>query len=610
MKLFLTFLVCFVFCVQLMAQQPGSLDNSFGDKGKVVNKTFNGDIKASLLQPDGKIVTGGAIGGYFRGEEFITGALVARYNKDGTPDLSFGDSGRAVTDFGDNDGKQVYGLALQKDGKILAAVYYVKNTSLSVIRLNTDGSTDKNFGKNGLASMLDPEMNNYRGEDMTLLPDGRIIIAGNVNYGLNENYSFLTCFTSDGVVDNNFGFEGTAYPAVPNKQPVIVNCVTATKEGKILTGGQYLTSDKTLIWRFNGNGTPDETFGRNGVAEMVFERRTYTPKILDIAVAEDNSITGVGCAYPNRAVYSSYMVSRFLENGTTDSSFGTNGYTLTKYGSQDADNSFEAIALQNNGRIVCAGSAVTLSGVTTFTTLRYDKDGILDSTFGENGIVSTSFTDRGLTSSSATSVFLQPDGKIVTSGFGTTDDSKYYTALARYNGDDKSPRQQIITRIRRWLQHHGITWQTDNSVRYYNVQRSTDGGITYRQLQKIYNSRHALLIYEDKTTTAGSGTEIYRVVAQGKDGSRSVSNSIPVSSESQVMVYPNPAQSYVTVQGLQANETADISIKDGSGNVLARGVSNGSGQYRSTLGSNMQPGTYYLNITTAGKTEVLKFVKQ
>ncbi len=54
----------------------------------------------------------------------------------------------------------------------------------------------------------------------------------------------------------------------------------------------------------------------------------------------------------------------------------------------------------------------------------------------------------------------------------------------------------------------------------------------------------------------------------------------------------------------------NISIKDGSGTVLQRGVSTGSAQYRSPLGSNMQPGTYYLNITTGSKTEVLKFVKE
>jgi hypothetical protein len=63
------------------------------------------------------------------------------------------------------------------------------------------------------------------------------------------------------------------------------------------------------------------------------------------------------------------------------------------------------------------------------------------------------------------------------------------------------------------------------------------------------------------------------------------------------------------VQGLKTNETASISISDGSGNIKAKGVSVGSTQYRSQL-NNMKPGTYYVNITTAIKTEVVKFVKE
>lgn len=44
--------------------------------------------------------------------------------------------------------------------------------------------------------------------------------------------------------------------------------------------------------------------------------------------------------------------------------------------------------------------------------------------------------------------------------------------------------------------------------------------------------------------------------------------------------------------------------------MLAKGMSTSSGQYRSQLGSNVQPGTYYLNITTGSKMEVLTFVKE
>lgn len=75
-------------------------------------------------------------------------------------------------------------------------------------------------------------------------------------------------------------------------------------------------------------------------------------------------------------------------------------------------------------------------------------------------------------------------------------------------------------------------------------------------------------------------------------------------------VFLNPAKSYVTVQGLPSNQITNLSIKDGNGNVLARGVSTGGTKYRSSLGNNMQPGTYYIIVSTTGKTETLKFIKE
>ncbi|MEY2937426.1 MAG: hypothetical protein RL062_15, partial [Bacteroidota bacterium] len=85
------FLVLFLFSLHSLAQPAGSLDNSFGNAGKVVSNfsAIAEEAKAVSLQDDGKIVIAGFAQFAATGKDF----LVARYSADGTLDLSFGNNG-------------------------------------------------------------------------------------------------------------------------------------------------------------------------------------------------------------------------------------------------------------------------------------------------------------------------------------------------------------------------------------------------------------------------------------------------------------------------------------------------------------------------------------
>jgi uncharacterized delta-60 repeat protein len=95
----------------------GSLDTDFGFGGKV---TTNGELNIAFgvaIQPDGKIVVAGTPTGF--GENEPSWAL-ARYNRDGSLDVSFGVDGKVTTDF-EGTGEAPSALAIQPDGKILVA---------------------------------------------------------------------------------------------------------------------------------------------------------------------------------------------------------------------------------------------------------------------------------------------------------------------------------------------------------------------------------------------------------------------------------------------------------------------------------------------------------
>jgi uncharacterized delta-60 repeat protein len=96
----------------------GSLDMTFSGDGKQTTDFFFGaedQAEDLAIQANGRIVTVGVARGGATGGDFA----LARYKADGTLDTSFSGDGRRRTNFGDFDGAD--GVALQGDGKIIAA---------------------------------------------------------------------------------------------------------------------------------------------------------------------------------------------------------------------------------------------------------------------------------------------------------------------------------------------------------------------------------------------------------------------------------------------------------------------------------------------------------
>jgi uncharacterized delta-60 repeat protein len=109
---------------------------------------------------------------------------LARYNADGAPDTTFGQSGQVVTPF-PNSGASPWATTIQGDGKIVVAgrtVVTGVGWALSLLRYNTNGSLDTTFGNGGLLQTSFASGN--RNVGVAIQPDGRIVFAGTVNAGL------------------------------------------------------------------------------------------------------------------------------------------------------------------------------------------------------------------------------------------------------------------------------------------------------------------------------------------------------------------------------------------------------------------------------------------
>src|SRR5260370_22641996 len=127
-------------------------------------------------------------------------------------------------------------------------------------------------------------------------------------------------------------------------------------------------------------------------------------------------------------------VARYNPDGSADDGFGSAGMAATLVGA--AGGAASTVALQPDGKILVAGTAFAHgSADDEFAVARCTCAGQLDLSFGSEGIVTTHV---GASGSAVQSVVLQPDERILVAGTafsnGPTDDD---FALVRYMPDGR-----------------------------------------------------------------------------------------------------------------------------------------------------------------------------
>lgn len=126
------------------------------------------------------------------------------------------------------------------------------------------------------------------------------------------------------------------------------------------------------------------------------------------------------------SVYFSTPISCLAQAGSLDLSFDKDGKVITAIGPNL--NEARALAIQADGKILAVGTTEN-SPKDDFAVVRYNNNGSLDSTFGNDGIATTAL---GSSYDEATAVALQPDEKILVAGYSYTG-SNSDCALIRYN---------------------------------------------------------------------------------------------------------------------------------------------------------------------------------
>lgn len=251
----------------------------------------------------------------------------------------------------------------------------------------TAGTLDSTFNSNGIYTYDFGFHDNLK--DVKIQPDQKIVCTG---VALTPSFAGelrVLRLNPDGTPDNTFGTNGVYSLLIGNECYGYESFVRA--DGKIIVAGLTYDANYNADWlllRLDSTGTLDPTFGTNGITMVDFFTRDDIAQA--ITVQADGKILVSGTSNDTINYYNNPTIVRFTENGVIDSTFGTNG--IITVAGIDIDNELTSIAVQNDGKIVAAGHySKVFTGAMDFDVLviRVDSNGVPDATFGTNGVAIT-----------------------------------------------------------------------------------------------------------------------------------------------------------------------------------------------------------------------------
>jgi uncharacterized delta-60 repeat protein len=187
----------------------------------------------------------------------------------------------------------------------------------------------------------------------------------------------------DGDLDPTFGSAGKVITDFSARND-LAQAVAIQSDGKIVVVGQsgVDTVFHSALARYNADGSLDTTFGVGG--KVLVSLDAAGDLLSAVAILPSGKIIAAGALNQNNANLA-FLIARFNANGSLDTSFGNDGKTVTTFGDPSAQ--ANALIVQSDGKIVLIGHTGfgPYSELNDFALARYDSDGSLDSSFGNGG---------------------------------------------------------------------------------------------------------------------------------------------------------------------------------------------------------------------------------
>lgn len=482
---------------------------------------------------------------------------------------------------------------------------------LMSIKINAQPtSLDSTFGTFGIVKTI---IN--AGKDhcvaLAIQTDGKIVAVGHTNPGTGKDF-MIARYNTNGTLDNSFGTNGVVVTQIGISDDQATS-IKIQSNGKIVVAGYVTNNSKKdfAVVRYNTDGTLDSSFGVNGIVNTSMS--IYDDEARSVNLQNDGKIVVVGNSY----IYA-ISIARYETNGMLDSTFGISGKVITLFNDTQGNGraNSNCSAIQTNGKIIIAGSISAMGQ--DFMLLRYNTDGEIDSSFGNNGMVRTAFAANY--NDWINAMVLQPDGKIVCVG-NTSPGPLCYIAIVRYNDNGIIDFQStnycfdMGGALSVALQNNGkivtagfnflggpylsmIRFNTGGSLDY-TFGSSGCGGST------LVNDASGLAIQTDgKYITCGTYYDFSLARFKGD----SVNNIDELNTGITFDIFPNPAQDYITIENNSNDDYELISIFSTQGQLL---IQQPIIKQKSIIDvSCLAKGVYFLRISNQHDDKVSSFIKE
>jgi uncharacterized delta-60 repeat protein len=330
----------------------GNADNTFGDNGQV-RTTFGyqycDTYEIEQLSDGGILIAGMADGK----------SAMLKLTENGSIDSTFGTNGRVIYSFGPSVGSRIRSLEIDQNNRIIAVgeAYNYDNLSfdMAAIRFNSNGSVDSSFGISGNIK-IDMQGRNDLGSCSALLPDGKILFAGNaMNNDGNTNFAMMR-LSSDGTLDLSFGNAGKVILTINSGYNETFENLHILEDQSILTVGT--SAGDFAVLKFDASGNNIQAFGNQGYTTIDFD--DYQDNGFEILIDEENRILlgGYGSDVAVGGLFHAAMV-RLTPDGQMDASFGTNGKWINTLGQTGSE--IYSMKWLSDGKLQIAGANIPLN---------------------------------------------------------------------------------------------------------------------------------------------------------------------------------------------------------------------------------------------------------
>nr|MDD3720335.1 delta-60 repeat domain-containing protein [Candidatus Gracilibacteria bacterium] len=285
----------------------------------------------------------------------------------------------------------VNAIAIQTDGKIVIGGAFTTvggTTRNRVARLTTTGALDTTFNPNA----------NNTVNTLAIQTNGSIVLGGAFTRVGGTTRNRIARITTAGALDTGFN---------PNANNT-VNTLAIQTDGAIVFGGTFTTvggilNTRNRIARVNSAGTLDNGFNPNA-----------NNTVNTLAIQTDGAIVfgGTFTTIGGLLGTTRNRIARVNSAGTLDNGFNPN-----------ANNTVNAIAIQNDGSVLIGGAFTTVGGTARNNIARVNTAGTLDTGFNPNA------------SASVLSIKLQANQKILIGGTFTTVGGTARSYVARLNAN-------------------------------------------------------------------------------------------------------------------------------------------------------------------------------